>query len=217
MGVFASKRLKQAGVTFTTTFNPTLYKNYTKFVVIRHPFDRILSTFYNIKHGSRYGLGPGRPIKNTLIQRNNITNIKGLQFEQFVDFLTNTSYKTMASILFDRHLDTFAHACNLCGVNYDYVIRFEDMANDAGPILKQLGFSEDYLLKREVLNKGRREKSVEQVGDTYLKEFKGMDPRKIDALAKRFSIDMKLLGYSFDPDTSMTSCKVKAPGDGECC
>ena len=217
MRTHGPKRLAEAKVSLEQNEISREYENYTKFVVVRHPFDRIVSSFYNIVNREKYPLGPEQILSDTLKKRFHIRHINQLTFAQFIDFLTDDTHKTNAQVFFDRHLNTFAHACHFCDVTYDYVIRYEDMSRDSSPVLEELGFDADLLIKMAVSNKGNRNQRKFKTRVMYLKEFAGIDAETLSRLMKRYSVDMQLLGYDFDVGQSLTSCGLNIDGEEECC
>ena len=214
MAAHSPSRLRKAGITFTSS--ASIFKHYTKFLIVRNPLDRILSAYYNIVNKEPGGLGPQDFVITAITKRFN-TNNKNLTFAQFVDFLTDKTHQISASILYDRHFDTYAHACKLCDIDYDYVIRYETMATDSKPILKALGFPEDYFLKADTVHKGSRAHRQFGSGVSYLKEYLDLNQSQLDKLLQRYQIDMRLFGYKFNEKFGIASCKMEDMLNGTCC
>ena len=116
MQAHLAPRLRKANVTFHEQL-PLRFRNYTKFLVVRNPFDRLLSAYYNIIHPPANQLGPGPAVIKALTHKFKTPRSK-ITLHQFVDFLTSHEPIT-AELLYDRHYGTYAHACGVCKIQYD--------------------------------------------------------------------------------------------------
>ena len=190
-------------------------RHYTKFLVVRHPLDRLLSAYYNIVHKSSNGLGPGPAVIRALELKYKTQRSK-LTLTQFVDFLTSTK-PVPASVLYDRHYDTFAHACDVCNIHYDYVIRHETMGDDATEVLNMLGFPADYFRHAEKVHPGTRRSYTLGLGEKYLYEYNNVPRSKLKKLLRRYQVDMNVFGYGFDEDLKITSCEINVSRNVTCC
>ena len=178
------------------------YEKYTKFIVVRHPLDRLLSAYYNIVD-RRSNLGPDRYAEQAILKMFATTKDK-LTFSQFAEFLTSTDSYTYGRHLYDRHWDTYDNLCSVCSIAYDYVIYFEEMVEDAKPILKILGWPEDHL---EYAKKYNPRANVGTKIDTYvtrLREYSELEPALMEKVLQRYGKDMTLFGYTFN-STSFTT------------
>ena len=193
-----------------------VYDNFTKFFVVRHPFDRVLSAYYNIVDG-HFGYGPEPLKKEHIAKSQNVSHYKNLTLGNFVDYLTTTHGVEPANILYDRHWNTYSHLCDVCNVPYDNIIRYENLASDSVNILKHLGIKENYFATIRKKNSRRKSGQTLNFGELFLSEFKLLSSIQIDRLWQRYSSDMKLLGYHFDKTSSVASCRITLQNGDECC
>ena len=214
MQAHLAPRLRKANVTFHEQL-PLRFRNYTKFLVVRNPFDRLLSAYYNIIHPPANQLGPGPAVIKALTHKFKTPRSK-ITLHQFVDFLTSHEPIT-AELLYDRHYGTYAHACGVCKIQYDYVIRHEAMSEDAKIVLRRLGFKSDHFKQAEKIHPGNRRNYIFGLGEQYLYEFNKVPKSKLKKLYTRYSVDMQLFGYGFDQDLKITSCRVPLPNGKTCC
>lgn len=242
LGIHSLAVMDQAGLTFTEDWRKLYIINYTKFIVIRNPFDRVYSAYLNTI-GKETGLpGPDKTIIN-FINQYNIQNggYRHLTFSQFLGLiLDNSSFET-ESVRNDRHWRPITETCHVCEINYDYIIRLETINHDAAPLLQILGYPEDLLLNNKVvlhagsdtwgnvnyagnLNSslhGRQNSSnIEQnkIGNKYIAAYKdiiGTDLYK--KFLERYRFDIKLFGYDLDRYTLTTQCKTSLNSGETCC
>ena len=211
MQVHAASRLRKARVFMAHDVNVARFANHTKFIVVRHPFDRILSAYYNIVD-RRNSLGPGLDVALAIAKHFHATPNK-LTFSQFVQFLTMSPAQKLFSdhVMYDRHWDMMYRVCNVCNVSYDYVIYFEDMPHDAMPILEQLGWPAEHLLTRSKINQRQQPGQPVFPGayNLYLHEYKELNKSLLLKLLKMYEVDMKLFGYRFNVNTFTTAIDFK--------
>ena len=124
---------------FTTAF-------FTKLIVVRHPFDRLVSAYYNLIN-FKEGAGDGPYIYPDIRKKFPTLRkeVKDLTFPQFLQYVTDPSVGKYN----DRHFAPYSSTCLVCSVHYDYIIRLETMQDvensDAMPILKMLGYDNSIL------------------------------------------------------------------------
>ena len=92
---------------------------------------------------------------------------------------------------FDEHWAQFSTLCHPCHVNYDYIVKFETMTEDAAYVLTKLGPHNQCVKHRypELFNRSETSSS------TLNQYFSTLTPNKIDKLKKMYSIDFNLFGY----------------------
>ena len=209
---------------------------YYKFINIRHPFDRLLSAYYNIKRKN-----PGDKRGPQLFQmlylqaQNNLTSYHNLTFAHFAQFLVDASHRHKPSVYFDRHWDSYARSCKVCSVTYDYILRTETFKNDSRPLLKLLDYPEDYLLTYKPQNQNPQASTAqntsspsseddddyEEGDDSYyekfLPEFLDLDRDLVTRLHSRYRLDFEAFGYQFDVDTSTAYCAIELRNGDVCC
>ena len=202
--IIHTKRMDEANISVRQSYDDNKFKDYTKFIVVRHPLDRVLSAYYNIID-RKSSLGPSlKPIKAILSMHN--TSIQELTLSQFVEFLTLSNYpKQLNPLLFDKHWDTYYNLCDVCSIEYDYVVYFEDMAVDGKHVLRALGWPEDHVTRAPKIN--QRTIRGQQSGPYSVRfpEYGQLNPELLAKLLKLYEVDMELFGYTFDVDTMTAS------------
>lgn len=193
------------------------YENYTKFVVIRHPLERILSAYFNSKRPRRAKgeFGPTiKLFKKLLDYRKEET----LSLPLFIEAIT----KTCLPLYTNQHWRPYMQACNFCQVEYDHIIRMETMGlsssasnhNDAAPILNMLGYNGNMLSDVHRNNRNRSGNPQTNRNIPYdptsrvLLEYKDVPQYLMDKLLDRYKYDLELFGYSFNVTTLRTACRI---------
>ena len=104
-------------------------ENYYKFLVVRHPLERLYSGYVDKLHGSNkyYELQLGtkivklfrnKPSNSSLINGDDVT------FDEFVKWVILTlNSKNMYK---DPHWQTFTSLCHPCAISYDYIAKLEN-------------------------------------------------------------------------------------------
>lgn len=115
--------------TLMEVLNNTWYKS---FVILREPFERILSS-YNSKladkesrfyHQVRCAMANVNPKKSKHCYPT---------FSQYIDYIIN-EYDTGEHM--DEHWHPYSTFCSLCQVNYDYILRFETVEEEQNYIVQ---------------------------------------------------------------------------------
>lgn len=188
------------------------YEDYTKFVVIRHPLERILSSYYNSKRSqkshSKGEYGPTIRLFNKLMRSREQDT---LSLSLFIEAITNPAMTTLYN---NVHWKPFTEACNFCEVAYDHIIRVETMAisasgsnhNDAAPILRLLGYDGNILSDVRVNN--RKADIPDDTTSRVLLEYKDVPKHLMEKLLDRYKYDMELFGYRFNAKTLRTACRI---------
>lgn len=201
-------------------FSKSEFQNYTKFAVIRHPIDRVLSVYYNTqrdlrnKTAGQFGPTIESMFKGPLHLLNN-----SLTLSQMIQVITNRKYGH--SLYGNRHWNPYSQSCSFCSINYDHIVRIETMNansgdNDAAPIMKIFGYEgkdmNDLSVNRE------RSKDVQVLSTSkYFPQLRELSKDLLDALLERYSGDMELFGYGFNTTTYRTWCKIPVGNTGDTC
>ena len=214
-GIHSHKLLKIANITHIKFDNLKKVENYTTFTVIRHPFDRVLSAYYNTKRSVKYmEEGQYGPTKKVLGMTNNDT----LSLSDFIKIVTNDS----SPYYRNTHWTPYSETCSFCDMNYDHIIKVETMSqspvNDASIILEKLGYSRNYLSQFQI-NKGIRsdDQTSSVLGQKVLAEFKTVPFYLIKRLLIRYKYDLNLFGYYFDANRMTTYCRIPGENGDICC
>ena len=202
------------------------YPQYARFLVVRHPFDRLISAYTDkivTKRPSFY-----TPVRKYIIQRFREGNITKEEIEEgtpsFLEFVKMILSKSKYSE--DRHWKPYGERCNPCYLEYQHLIRIESMIPDSIPVLKRLDISDTEVLDdhRHVHNeqstKHRNQqstKTITKIQPKYLKEFETIPKDLVQQLFQRYKEDFLLFGYQFDYRNKMAVCRIETVSGDICC
>ena len=189
-------------------------KNYYKFMLVRHPFDR-LSSAYREKFGSEnhyYHKALGKGIikkyrknasKESLETGNDVT------FREFVQFVLDGKPPN-----YNDHWKRFYEVCDPCRVKYNHVGKLETMSEDARIMFPILGLSPDTTLPEWNVNLHSHRYDIAR-GKNLSYVFDGLPPEDVTRLMRIYDLDFRLFGYQWDRTTSAAKCHTES--DSETC
>uniref|UniRef100_A0A0A9Z3E0 Carbohydrate sulfotransferase n=2 Tax=Lygus hesperus TaxID=30085 RepID=A0A0A9Z3E0_LYGHE len=175
---------------YTTIDAEYLLNTYTKFLFVRHPFERLLSAYRNKLEqnylSSKYfqeRIGK-YIIQNYRSSLKNVSQIKGndVTFEEFTTFLVNSAKNG-----FNEHWKPIHSLCEPCYIKYDFVGKYETLWNDANFILKSIGvsnFTFPYAPRSSSTSKQLR------------RYFSNLSSERISNLYEIYKLDFKMFSYS---------------------
>ncbi|KAJ8669626.1 hypothetical protein QAD02_000885 [Eretmocerus hayati] len=168
---------------------------YNKLIVVRHPFERLLSAFRNkfeTKHEksstyfqSRYGteiIEKYRPnaTEKSLLRGDDVT------FGEFVDFIVEDNRYGNPN----EHWNSISRLCHPCLVNYNLISKYETLSEDAVEILKQIHkHSVQFPLGP------RNSEPTAKIMDRY---YLQLSLSQLRALAEIYRSDLYLFDYSIE-------------------
>ncbi|XP_050427012.1 carbohydrate sulfotransferase 11 [Adelges cooleyi] len=167
-----------------------MLSTYTKFLFVRHPFERLLSAYRNKleqRHDSsryfqsRFGRRIVRRYRANATERS-LRNGDDVTFPEFAAFVADTRDK-----VFNEHWAPIDQLCRPCAINYDFIGKHESLFPDS-----------DYLLKHMVgvadvkFPKGPDSSTATQLN----KYFTSLDHNTILQLYSIFESDFKLFDYN---------------------
>ena len=196
------------------------------FTNVRHPFDRLVSAFYNLRRKkSKKTRGPDmRTIK--FLRKTTGVKQENLTFAQFVDILTSPEDAHPSFFYHDRHWDPYMRACRICSETYSYITRTETSAHDSAPVLQLLGYPQDYLKqsnasKHHIPRPNELKKLAPVIRafpySKHLPEFQEIDWAVRKKLYERYKADFQGLGYHFDFNTNTAFCSIETDSGERCC
>ena len=179
--------------------------NYTKFLVVRHPFTRLVSSYQDkIKN----------PKANKHIQDNILQNLSPNQqnkhapypyFQDFIEKVLDKDWKHYK----DRNWQTFDSICQPCHVKYDYVLKLESIESELLPILTKLSSRTKPMHHLIAMiapkKKSRTPKIIKDSrlrGRSVVAEYFNVTREQRIALKDMFKVDLDLFGYDFWIDSS---------------
>ncbi|XP_071440162.1 carbohydrate sulfotransferase 11 [Hetaerina americana] len=165
---------------------------FTKFVFVRHPFERLLSAYRNkleqhYLSSQYFHMRFGRhivkhyrqnPSKDSLIKGDDVT------FQEFSAYLTNPDNNS-----FNEHWKPIFDLCHLCIIDYDIIGKYETLYEDAEFILKQIGKS-DIMFPRAV----KPSKTLSKLQ----KYYSTLSHKVINDLYNIYKMDFELFEYNLD-------------------
>lgn len=131
-------------INFTTTEVRHMLNVYTKFIFVRHPFERFLSAYKNkfeqSYNSSKYFQNRfGRKIVKTFRtnpSQHSLLNGDDVTFPEFV------AYVTSKNSVFNEHWTPIDRLCEPCLVDYDFIGKYETLNVDAQYLLEHIGVEE---------------------------------------------------------------------------
>ena len=189
-------------------------KTFFKFMVVRHPFDRLESMYNN---------------KITMRRRNPVNEKLFLHakppqhIHSYKTLYPNRYYfqdivKLMEDGYWNSHWQGPYHLnCHPCHINYDYIIKLETYDDDAAFVIhnRLQGKGLNVTLKSDrigTVHEGR--------GDgRYLSSYRNITQSQMDFLFHRLNVDLRMFGYEFARKTLKAKCRNWHTGNGksDCC
>ena len=121
----------------------------------------------------------------------------------------------------NHHWDPYAFRCNVCNIDYDYILRLENFEEESEIFMDALNIEKNSELRRLQLKQSGNVHETESLDATfngkyieYLTKIKAAD---VTALTEYYKIDMQLFGYSLDVHSFMTSCQISTKDAEICC
>lgn len=171
-----------------------------KFVVVRHPFERIMSAYMDKLHSyerdlryrggyyyAMYGsdiVAKLRPKYQQRFPKNPLFMRKEPSFVEFVDYLVETSVTK-----YDEHWRPIFLLCPPCHFKFDVIARMETFERDTGFILHQRDLEERVSLRKKHSVSGEKE------GDQARALFSQLSKHMVRALHDKYRLDFEMFGY----------------------
>ncbi|KAK2161190.1 hypothetical protein LSH36_120g11027 [Paralvinella palmiformis] len=163
------------------------YRDYTRFVVVRHPLQRFASAYYE------------SVVKNGKFRRNDGTLPSFREFSAMIAGGQLQPHVQMAR---------YINHCQVCRTKYDYIVKAETIKSDFHLIRSDL--ATNVPLPREHVNKiyrGRHHTDVFKY-DALLKTLQPENSNVLRGLAAVYEADNKIFGYGWDFDNQRSTCSV---------
>lgn len=172
-------------------------QNYKKIIMVREPFERLLSAYRNKftekspYFHKRFGRKIIRRYRNNPRQED-IELGKNAKFDEFVRYITDPVTTETEGL--NEHWDLYSSLCQPCLINYDFVGKYETLDDDIDYIMHDLGIDTFIQFpKRGAAYKKKRTK------DTFEQFYSNISKLDLGKLWKTYRQDYKLFSYAY-PD-----------------
>jgi len=177
----------------------SIMKDTFRFMVARHPFERILSAYRDkLEDLSRdiearegyyytmYGKHIVAEYRDTR-DRANMTGVLEPTWREFVTYLLNTP-----ATKYDEHWMPMWMLCSPCIIRYDAISKMETFSEDTQYILQQAG------LEDKLSVEWKHRTGTGGSSDTIVDYFSQLTKSEIAALFKKYQLDFEF--YDYDPE-----------------
>ncbi len=216
--VHSSRFMSKSGVPKLSTLSATARKerlqNSFKWLVVRHPFDRLVSAWRDklTKANSPYRKKMGKTIIQRYRKKGKEETRKQYKdvarFDEFVQFLHDTHKG-------DQHWSQYHKVCSPCSVEWDAILRTETNSEDANIILDRLP---TYKKGIPFIHSHAKNSGYLFQADKDLSEFfSSVSPEAMDYIWKQYGADMRLFGYEWDEKNFIAKCRIKTDKGDYCC
>lgn len=170
-----------------------ILKTFLKFMLVRHPLDRILSAYRNklldgknTEFQIKYARDIVRKYRQSSVAPNE-TKGDDLKFEEFVKYLIDEKNDLQ---YMNEHWMPMYQLCQPCFVNYDFIGSFENLDLDISVLLKKIHASKTVTFPRKQAYYRMSLKS-RQVARFYM----NFTADEYNSLAQRYKRDFKCFNY----------------------
>jgi hypothetical protein len=156
-----------------------LFSTYTKFAIVRNPFDRLFSWYSMFKHNTIAKSEMAGGVQRTAMLGNAVESAVDPYLETFESFLSMPNRG-----LFERFYDNQIDYLQLDGkLAVDVVLRFENLNNDFNALAQKLNFP----VQLPVVNQSIRTQNYPHAYNSTTQQI----------VTDRFSRDLEYFSYSF--------------------
>ena len=200
--------LEDYGLTHMVKLMP-MYKTYSKFLIVRHPMDRILSAYNNLRNSVfKYK----KSTVHYFLNRFSLQSMKNLTLQQFSEVITEPE-SSPSYIYSNPHWKSVAEICFPCHIKYNSILRLETFEQDSS-FLHKLKISPAELPH---LNQNPNGQKSLKYGVKHLHHFSKVSVEQLAKLQHRYQMDMDLFGYGYDDISQITSCSISSKANGTPC
>ena len=143
---------------------------FRKLVVVRHPLQRLVSGYYHVKEKHPVG-----------------------SFRQFVKDMVLGNVHNV-------HYTELQHLCSPCAVDFDYVIKAENIDHEMPEFMQATGLKTEKKLdtiERVLVEwKENQTKAIARY-DKQLRELESKHPDMFAAVLQKYDLDMRMFGYTW--------------------
>ena len=168
-------------------------QSYMRFIVVRNPFDRLVSAFNDKINRTRFGYSNGY---SGVIQYRKTTHDWGRgNFTKFAMFLTEENKPDHEEV--DVHWAKYEDLCQPCSVHYDFILKLETVDTDLPQFLDIIKANRTFIDNLNVRNSQRKKTFTGRI----LSEFVKVPEKVVKELYDTYALDFEYFGYNFDFDS----------------
>ena len=185
---------------YNYTDKQRIFETYYSYVVVRHPFSRLLSAFRD-KFLNTYSnflvnvASVKRVIRKHIPDAELAKDANGQPILTFLQFLTLIVRRPRQFV--NEHWVPYMTLCNPCMYKFKLVIRLENLAVDSMPLLERLGHSDG---TRPVISRNNVRRSETDGLQHVTQAFRSIPSDIIDSLVELYKFDFQMFGYSWDSE-----------------
>jgi len=204
----------------TSKLRKQIYSESVKFIIVRHPFERLVSAYRDKLAGytrnEHYLQMRKVIIKNYRKDKSDRSSIPS--FKESVDFVLDQLKKMergSSNLVIDGHFMPYTRRCIPCAIDYDVIIKFESLEDDSQYLIEECHLENKLKVIHENAaptgvrtaqgqkNKSKKVKSGKAEPDKSssssaqsLKYYQDIDPEKMKELYNHYLLDFEIFGYS---------------------
>ncbi len=213
---------------FNATEVASRLRDYFKFMIMRHPFERLISAWRDkvvhleqspckdwpariLKHTRPFLFGNSSAARSAVITNKDMeiaSKHSPPRFDEFVTWIAEKEFE-------NEHWMSAVKFCHVCANDWDAIFRIETMVADKRILLDKLKAdidqSEDIALVHSMQNNLTFFFPVKE-----LDLWKNVSRPVVKYFLEKYKDDMQLFGYQWDNEHSRTVCSISTPS-GPCC
>ena len=195
--------------------------NYTKILVVRNPYSRLLSAFEDKINSKRDKNPKYSSIRSGLRRSQRMTSSNRSENISLKTFLDRILFdkQVPSRVRYDPHWRPFSLLCSPCSIDYDVIIRTETFDSDVTAFfLPLLHLNNDDVVEATRNVNPRRFERLQQTTDfvSVLEQLTRVGRTRINQLQSHYALDEVLFGYSFDKSCGRAQCGIETHHD-VCC